>query len=213
MQSIPLISRLFKGESRKEQAFITVVSGLPRSGTSMMMKALAAGGIPVLTDHERAADESNPNGYFEFERVKQLRQGDSDWLAGAQGKAVKIISALLEHLPPDYHYKVIFMRRNMEEILASQRQMLLRKGENPDTASDEQMAALFQDHLNRVENFLARHPQIETLQINYNELVHEPEPHFEQIRRFLGLPVDIRRMLPVVDPALYRERQLRSGHP
>jgi hypothetical protein len=108
---------------------IVVVSGLPRSGTSMMMKMLEAGGIPVLTDYEREADEDNPKGYFEFERVKNLKDGDDAWLPQAKGKVVKVIAALLTDLPSSYEYEVIFMRRAMPEILASQRQMLIRRGE------------------------------------------------------------------------------------
>src|ERR671923_2816349 len=102
---------------------IIVVSGLPRSGTSMMMKMLAAGKIELFTDNLRVADEDNPEGYFEFERVKKLKDGDFAWLPGAQGKAVKVISALLEFLPSEFNYQVIFMRRRMSEILASQRKM------------------------------------------------------------------------------------------
>ncbi|HFD38992.1 MAG TPA: sulfotransferase family protein, partial [Anaerolineae bacterium] len=96
---------------------ITIVSGLPRSGTSMMMKMLEAGGLPVLTDQIRAADEDNPKGYYEFERVKQIEH-DQEWLPDAQGKAVKMIAALLKHLPPDYEYKIVFMQRDMQEVLA-----------------------------------------------------------------------------------------------
>ncbi|HZD55295.1 MAG TPA: hypothetical protein VE136_01120, partial [Anaerolineales bacterium] len=99
---------------------MTIVSGLPRSGTSMMMKMLEAGGVPPLTDEIRTADRDNPKGYYEFERVKKMPDGDKAWMVEARGKSVKVISALLEHLPPQYDYKVIFMRRDMNEILASQ---------------------------------------------------------------------------------------------
>ena len=108
---------------------IIVVSGLPRSGTSMMMKMLAEGGLPVVSDSIRSADEDNPNGYFEFEPVKALAEGRHDWLADADHKTVKIVSALLEHLPPDYHYKILFMERETKEILASQQKMLVRRSE------------------------------------------------------------------------------------
>ena len=104
---------------------ITVVSGLPRSGTSMMMKMLEAGGVPLIIDNLRTSDEDNPAGYYEFEPVKKLGKGDSGWLADAQGKAVKVIAALLVHLPAAYTYQIIFMHREMSEILASQRKMLL----------------------------------------------------------------------------------------
>jgi len=119
-------SKLFRKPN--EPKAIIIVSGLPRSGTSMMMKMLEAAGLEILTDHLRAADDNNPKGYYEFERVKQLKAGDFDWLPQARGKVVKIISALLEYLPNQYEYKIIFMRRNMDEVLSSQRQMLMRDG-------------------------------------------------------------------------------------
>ena len=120
---------------------ITIVSGLPRSGTSMMMKMLEAGGMPVLTDSWRSADEDNPKGYYEFERVKQIKT-DQAWLPQAQGKVVKMISELLQYLPPIYCYRVIFMRRKLEETLASQRQMLQRRGEPAPVVSDESLAGI-----------------------------------------------------------------------
>ena len=129
-----------------DQQIITIVSGLPRSGTSMMMKMLEAGGMQVLTDHIRTADEDNPKGYYEFERVKQIEH-DQAWLPDAQGKVVKMISALLKHLPSSYTYKVIFMRRNIDEILASQKQMLIRRGEPTDVVSDEKLTELFDRHI------------------------------------------------------------------
>ena len=130
---------------------VTIVSGLPRSGTSMMMKMLEAGGLPPLTDNLRTADEDNPKGYYEFERVKQLPKGDVAWLPDAQGKVVKVIAALLPSLPGGYHYRVIFMQRAMPEVLASQRQMLIRRGEDPNKIPDDVIAKLFEKHLKQVE--------------------------------------------------------------
>src|SRR5512146_1952133 len=134
---------------------IIVVSGLPRSGTSMMMKMLAEGGLPVLTDSIRTADEDNPNGYFELEQVKQLAEGQKAWLANANHKLVKVISALLEHLPPEHHYKVLFMERQIPEILASQRKMLARRNETSNI-SDAEMESQFREHLKVVKYWLAR---------------------------------------------------------
>ena len=128
---------------------IVVVSGLPRSGTSMMMKMLEVGGIPPVTDNHRMADDDNPKGYYEFERVKKLDKGDTEWLADAPGKVVKVIAALLTYLPPTYNYKVIFMRRLMPEILASQRQMLVRRGEAPNKFKDEDMARIIEKHVDK----------------------------------------------------------------
>src|SRR3569833_79554 len=108
-------------------AFITVVSGLPRSGTSMMMQMLAAGGMPMLTDGVRGPDPDNPRGYFAFGPVKRTPQ-DARWLAGAPGKAVKVVHSLLPALPGGYEYRVLFMLRDMHEVLASQDTMLRRLG-------------------------------------------------------------------------------------
>mgnify|MGYP001814252456 FL=1 len=134
--------KLFKKFGKKEKGTINVVSGLPRSGTSLMMKMLEAGGIPPMTDNIRTADDDNPKGYYEYERVKKMPDGDVAWVKDAQGKAVKVIAALLEYLPDDYIYKVLFMRRSMDEILASQKQMLIRSGKPTDEISDEKLAEL-----------------------------------------------------------------------
>ncbi len=140
--------------------FVTLVSGLPRSGTSMMMRMLEAGGLPVLADHLRTADEDNPEGYYEFERVKKIEH-DSAWLEEARGRVVKMISALLKHLPPGYTYKIVFMRRKLEEILASQREMLVRRGKPADATGDARMAEFFTSHLHRVETLARRAAQRE----------------------------------------------------
>src|SRR5829696_9769493 len=134
---------------------VIVVSGLPRSGTSLMMNMLQAGGLPIVTDEQRTADDDNPKGYFELERVKQLTKGDVAWVEGAHGKAVKVISALLEHLPPSSSYKILFMRRRLPEVLASQKKMLERRGEPTDKVPDEMMASLFERHLQKIEAWMA----------------------------------------------------------
>jgi len=188
---------------------VLIVSGLPRSGTSMMMKMLAAGGLPVLTDEIRSADIDNPQGYYEFERVKQI-ETDQAWLEEARGKVVKMIAALLKHLPPDYDYQVIFVQRRIEEILASQRQMLIRRGEPIDTISDERMAALFQKHVERVQAWLAEQPNFDVLYVHYNSILEEPLPHARRINEFLGAALDVERMAAVVDPTLYRQREPRK---
>jgi len=185
---------------------ITIVSGLPRSGTSMMMKMLEAGGLQALTDNIRAADEDNPRGYFEFERVKQI-ENDKTWLEDARGRVVKLISALLKHLPPYYNYKVIFMRRAMPEILASQRQMLIRRGEPADAVPDDKMAAMFEKHVAQVESWLATQPNIETIYVSYNEVMKDARPHAELINKFLGGTLNVDSMVGVTDAALYRQRR------
>jgi LPS sulfotransferase NodH len=186
---------------------ITVVSGLPRSGTSMMMKLLEAGGLPPLTDNIRTADEDNPKGYYEFERVKQLPKGNVAWLPEAQGKAVKVIAALLPHLPAGYQYRVLFMQRAMPEVLASQRQMLIRRGEDPDKIPDDLIATLFEKHLKQVNDWVSQQPNVTRLDVNYNEMLKNPQPFIEQINGFLGNQLDTARMATVVDPSLHRQRK------
>ncbi len=185
---------------------VILVSGLPRSGTSMLMKMLEAGGIPVLTDHIRAADPDNPQGYYEWERAKGLRQGDTDWLSAAQGKAVKVISALLESLPDEYTYRVLFMRRSMAEILASQRQMLIHRKEDPDKVPDDEMARLYEGHLAKVTAWLQQKSNFEVLYLDYAALLRDPRSPIDQMQTFLQQSLDTAAMAAVVDPSLYRQR-------
>ncbi len=186
---------------------IVLVSGLPRSGTSLMMKMLEAGGIPPMADHIRSADEDNPKGYYEFERAKKLREGDTSWLPQARGKVVKTISALLEHLPPDYEYRVIFMRRAMPEILASQRKMLVNRGENPDKVDDAEMTRIFDAHLAKVTGWLETRRNFKVLYVSYNDLVADPTGDIDRIDTFLDGRLDRAAMAAVVDPELYRQRK------
>jgi hypothetical protein len=188
---------------------VTIVSGLPRSGTSMMMKMLEAGGIPPLTDKIRTADDDNPKGYYEFERVKQMDKGDTAWMADAQGKTVKVISQLLRYMPAEYSYKVIFMRRNMSEILASQKKMLLNRGEDPDVASDEEISALFEKHLNSVMDWMGAQPNVSVIYIHYSDMLANPVPQVAQINEFLGGNMNTQAMIQAVDPSLYRNKKNR----
>ena len=185
--------------------YITIVSGLPRSGTSMLMKMLAAGGLSPLTDGIREADADNPGGYYEFEKVKQLKK-DTTWLESAKGKAVKVISQLLDQLPLHKSYKIVFALRKMDEILASQRAMLARQGQPSDRVSDVEMAAAFGRHLNAVQQWLAEHPQMEVLYVNYAAVLRDPLATSHEIKTFLARPLDVRQMASVVDEGLYRQR-------
>lgn len=171
----------------------------------MMMKMLIAGGLEPLTDNIRSADKDNPEGYFEFERVKQLKD-DHSWLKDARGKCVKIVSAFLKHLPQNFNYKIIFMHRNIEEVLASQQQMLVRRGEPIDTISDEKMRQAFQRHLKDLEPWLAEQPNITLLDINYNEVIANPVPHIQLTKDFLKVELEADRMVAVVNRDLYRNR-------
>ncbi len=185
---------------------VTIVSGLPRSGTSMMMKMLEAGGMQVLTDHIRTADEDNPKGYYEFERVKQIEH-DQAWLPDAQGRVVKMISALLKHLPPSYTYKVIFMRRSIDEILASQKQMLIRRGEPTDKVSDGKLTELFGLHLQQVMGWIDKQPNVDVVYVDYNQILQDPVEQAKKVNQFMGHTLDENEMVGIVDPSLYRQRQ------
>jgi len=193
---------------------ITVVSGLPRSGTSMMMRMLEAGGIPVLTDHTRSADHSNPKGYYEYESVKRMKEGDTGWVRDARGKAVKVISALLEYLPPDYEYRIVFMQRNMSEILASQRAMLIERGENNDRVGDLTLANLYQKHLARITGWIDSQPNLRVIYIDYNKIIEDPQLYFVRLVRFLHpIPLDTTKMLSTIETSLYRQRGDRPDSP
>jgi hypothetical protein len=185
---------------------VIVVSGLPRSGTSMTMKMLEAGGLQPVTDQVRSADEDNPRGYFEDERVKDLAQmEDRSWLRAARGKVIKVVSSLLQHLPDDNFYKVIFMRRNLREVLASQAKMLDRRGEAPQ-ATDEELIKLFESHLEKVEFQLRFRPWFDVLYVDHRSVLQDPAGAARRINEFLGGRLDERRMAEAVDPNLYRNR-------
>src|SRR5512140_1614791 len=191
--------------SKPRTQTVIVVSGLPRSGTSMMMKMLAEGGLSILTDSIRTADEDNPNGYFELEQVKQLAEGQKDWLANADHKLVKVISALHEHLPPEHHYKVLFMERQIPEIVASQRKMLARRNETS-AVGDAEMEAQFQEHLKAIKYWLARQPNMEVMYVDYNHMMADPDAYCPKIAAFIGLPLDVGKMRAVPNERLYRNR-------
>ena len=184
---------------------VVVVSGLPRCGTSMMMAMLEAGGIPVLSDGIRRADEDNPRGYYEFERVKRLKE-DSSWLADARGKVVKMVSALLPDLPPAHRYRVVFMERRMSEMLASQRTMLERQGRATDPSADRRQAELFERHLASLRAWVARQSNFAVLYVHYNELLTAPSTHITRLDDFFGGTLDTGAMAAVVDRSLYRQR-------
>lgn len=186
---------------------IYIVSGLPRSGTSMMMKMLEAGGLRILTDNIRIADDDNLQGYYEFERVKQLRDGDIDWLKDAGGSVIKVISALLEHLPSGYYYKIVFMEREMMEILSSQRKMLERRGKPGNPAEDGKFVELYRKHLDKIKNWIAHQTNMDVLYIPYNEMVKHPAEYAEKVTEFLGASLDVKAMGEVPQEQFYRQRK------
>ena len=188
-----------------QQAEIIVVSGLPRSGTSLMMSMLGAGGVELLTDDVRRPDVDNPRGYFELERVKSLAR-DASWLELARGKAVKVISGLLEHLPSAHRYKIVFMQRDLDEILASQERMLDRRGVPRDAEDEAGLEAEFTAHLAVTERLLRAGPAFDVCYLSYGALLETPDVEIERVVSFLGRELDRAAMRGCIDPALYRTR-------
>ena len=187
---------------------IVVVSGLPRSGTSMMMKMLEAGGVPVWVDGIRAADHQNPKGYYELERVKELdKGGDQSWVREGRGRAVKVISSLLEHLPDSNNYRVLFMHRDLSEVLASQQKMLVDRGEQGGTAGDEALRKYYEMHLRKTKHLLTHAPHFSALTIDYGDALKNAKSLAERVSRFLGGRLDVPAMGAVVDGELYRNRR------
>ena len=191
-----------------ENRNIIVVSGLPRSGTSMMMSVLEAGGLEILTDRLRQADAHNPNGYYEYEPVKRLRDGDTSWLSNAVGKAVKIISGLITYLPPDYVFKVIFMQRDLHEILASQKKMLDTQEKKDEQVPEVKMQEIFRKHLQQVKQWISERSNMQVLYVNYNEVVYDPADSLSKINAFLSRDMNLEKMSRVIDQQLYRERKV-----
>jgi hypothetical protein len=184
---------------------LTIVSGLPRSGTSMMMRLLELGGMPVLTDEQRVADDDNPNGYYEFEAVKQTAE-DSSWLQGSEGSAVKMVYRLLYDLPEDRNYRVLFMRRNLDEVLASQQVMLNRHGA-ADKVSDAQMMKLFRAEIDSFYKWVEGKSHIDLIDVDYNAMLADPGKELVKVNSFLGKSLDVDKMLAGVDSSLYRNRK------
>jgi broad-specificity NMP kinase len=185
---------------------IIIVTGLPRSGTSMMMAMLRACGIPLLTDGERVANQDNPKGYFEYEQVKNLNDGDYKWLSKAKGKAVKVISYLLLKLPGTFRYRVIFIHRKLDEILASQNKMLINRGEDPDKISEDEMKSVLVRHLQQVEEWIENQSNIDRINVDYNRMLENPDEDIQRLSSFLGNSINIESLRDVIDPKLYRQR-------
>ena len=184
--------------------YITIVSGLPRSGTSMMMRMLEAGGIPALTDKERIPDEDNPNGYYEFEDVKSIESYDQ-WIDQAPGSSVKMVYSLLKHLPIDREYRVVFMRRHTDEILQSQKKMLERNGIETDIP-DDVMKMMFERKLNQFYAWLPSQTHLKLINVSYNELLANPQATIGQINHHFEDTLKAEAMQAMIDQNLYRHR-------
>ncbi len=189
---------------------ITIVSGLPRSGTSLMMQMLVAGGMSPLSDGERVADADNPRGYLEWERIKTLPK-DPGCIAEGEGKVVKVISRLLLSLPGDHEYRVIFMQRPLPEVLASQEQMMKRRGTYKEGGNPAVMAAAFEKHLREVHAWMDSKPYVKAFRIPYHDVLNSPKEITQQLSEFVGVPLNVEAMIQQVDASLYRNRGGSSG--
>jgi len=185
---------------------ITIVSGLPRSGTSLMMQMLTAGGLPAVSDGERRADIDNPKGYLEWERIKQLPK-DPSLINEAEGKVVKVISQLLFSLPAGHDYRVIFMQRPLPEVMASQDEMLRRRGTYDAAVDNSAVVNAFRDHLYKIHSWLSSQPQIAVLRLPYHDVLNRPRESSEKIKDFLGVELHLEAMTQQVDQDLYRQRK------
>jgi hypothetical protein len=184
---------------------ITIVSGLPRSGTSLMMQMLVAGGMPALSDGERQADTDNPRGYLEWERIKQL-PNDPGCIAEGEGKVVKVISRLLLSLPAGHEYRIIFMQRPLPEVLASQDQMLRRRGNYKEGVDPAVISAAFENELRKVYAWLEGKPYVKAIRVQYHDLLNKPKDLAQQLAQFLEIPLNVEAMIQQVDASLYRNR-------
>lgn len=199
-----MLSSLFK-KNRGEP--VIIVSGLPRSGTSMMMKMLDAAGVPIMTDAVRTADEDNPKGYYEYERVKDLeKETDKSYVKEGRGKALKVISWLLKDLPDENAYKIIFMRRDLNEVIASQNKMIQRRGE-VDNSDDAMMKDAYLNHLASVRILSRKRDNFEMIEVRYDDAIKDARAAANAVNAFLGGRLDVEKMVAVVDAELYRNRK------
>ena len=184
---------------------ITIVSGLPRSGTSVMMQMLVAGGMSAVSDGERQADTDNPHGYLEWERIKQL-PNDPGCIGEAEGKVVKVISRLLLSLPARHEYRVVFMQRPLPEVIASQDQMLRRRGTYKEGADSAAISAAFEKHLREVYAWLDSKTYVKTLRMPYRKVLSQPKEIGTQVAEFLQIDLNVNAMNGCVDASLDRNR-------
>jgi len=191
-------------------AEIIIVSGLPRSGTSLMMQMLASGGLKTVTDNIRAADTDNPRGYYELEKVKKIKD-DASWLPETRGKAFKMVSQLLFDLPPTERYRIVFMERDLDEMLDSQETMLQRRARA--AGPREEIKRAFENHLERLREWLVEQPNMKVLYVKYSELIKGPEDQSRRVSEFLSGKADLEAMAAAVDPSLYRNRKPGHGQP
>jgi hypothetical protein len=200
-----LLQKLFPHKAQGEP--ITIVSGLPRSGTSMMMRMLESGGLEIMTDSERTADNDNPKGYFEYERVKELeKETDKSYVREGRGKALKVISFLIKDLPDDNDYRVVFMRRDLGEVITSQNKMIENRGSEDSSATTEAMKEAYRNDIVRTRLLCKGRPNFELIEVHYSATVGSPAETASQVNAFLGGSLDEEAMRAAVDGSLYRNR-------
>jgi hypothetical protein len=187
-------------------AGVTIVTGVPRSGTSLVMQMLAAGGHPIASDGVRRADADNPRGYFELEAARRLAR-DASWLPELAGRALKLVHTLVPSLPTTLQYRVLMVRRRLDEVLASQRAMLARQGAAPDPAEDDRLLPVLEAQLAQLEGWLAAQQGLAWLRIDHGELLAHPAQLAARLADFLGGGLDARAMAACVDPTLHRQRR------
>ncbi len=190
-----------KGDFKYRKDQIVVVSGLPRSGTSLMMQMLHKGGLKVLTDENRKADKSNPKGYFEYDPVMSL-QKDNKWLHLAQNKSIKIVAPLLTFLDPKYRYKIIFMNRDLNEVVKSQQKMI---GKDPDTLPTRLFES-YKKQLKQVETWKEREPGVELIYLYYKDVLNHTDEVVSKVISFVGVEMDKEAMANCIDKSLYRNK-------
>ena len=187
---------------------IVVVSGLPRSGTSMMMKMLESAGLAIMTDGERKADVDNPNGYYEVERVKHLeKETDKSWLREARGKVLKVISFLIKDLPDDNFYQVLFLRRDLDEVIASQDKMIARLGTENAGADAEAMKEAYRNDIVRARLHCKGRSNFRYMEAHYKSTIDDPAATAHAVNAFLGGKLDAEKMRLAVQAELYRNRR------
>ena len=185
---------------------ITIVSGLPRTGTSMMMNILKESGIAILTDQTRIADNHNPRGYFEYQPAKELPEGNISWLESAEGKAVKVISFYIHHLPPKYEYKVLFMERTIEEIVMSQQKIVIDENKRIHKKEVKMMEDYFKDHIRKTKTWISLQPNFTVHYFSYNNMVANPQEYTSILSEFLECEIKGSVLTKVIDEKLYTQR-------
>jgi len=204
-QGAPAFERWDGSAPKDRSQVVTIVTGLPRSGTSMMMQMLAAAGIPPHTDNQREADEDNPRGYYEHEQATRLRQ-DATWIPEARGKVVKIVAHLLPFLPAGEEYRLVFMRRDLKEVVASQKAMLERLGRKGGRIGDAALMRTYAGQLVQVQNWLRKTPGVQVMTVDYAEALRDQAGTAERLGAFLGAPFDAKAASGSVDASLRRQK-------